>query len=370
MTITISKSLLLSKMQLVSKIIPSKSTTPALCNFLFETKEGRLFITGANDEGRIRTSVECLFDEELTLCVPTSIVEGLKTLPEQPINVHINPDNLSILVRYQGGKFEVAGYSTNTYPQKKEITTLETISITAEELYSGISKVINFASESDLRPILDSVLLEAKQGCIFFVATDGNGLGVMKKESPNFTYSISIVISRAIASIIKSIIPLSDDSLTFRVGKDWSEVLIPDCEISFRQQEGRYPNWRSVVPKENNLELLVNTEQLISAIKRTAVFTNKISGLISMKIEPEQLILSAQDLDFSTSAEEKMPATFNKDKFHIGFKGSRIQEMLACIDTERSRFTFSDPSKAILITPEIQSENEELTYLLMPITIQ
>lgn len=370
MTITVSKSLLLSKMQIISKIIPSKCSTPTLCNYLFEAKEGRLFIVGANDEGRIKTSLECIFDEDVKICVPTSIVDGLKTLPEQPIDIHIDPETKSIVVKYHGGKFEIVGYDATTYPQKKEIETLDTISITAEDFYNGIAKVINFAAEDGLRPIITSVLIEAKESGIFFVGTDGHGLGSVRRDYPNFKSAISVVISRAIASILKSTVPASDDELSIRVGSDWSEILFSDYEISFRNQEGRYPNWRNVVPKNNHLKMLVDTNLLSGAIKRTSVFSSRASGLIELKIKNNKLTVTAQDLDFSTAAEEILPAEFNEDKFKIGMKGCIMQEMLSFIKTERSRVTFSDPSKAILITPEQQSESEEITYLLMPMTIQ
>ena len=119
MTISISKTALLSRLQLLAKIIPAKSSTPILCHFLFKTREGRLFITGSNSEGRITTSLECIFDEEISICVPTSLLEGLRNLPEQPIDIIINKDTREIRIKYHGGKFEVVGYDPSTYPGKK-----------------------------------------------------------------------------------------------------------------------------------------------------------------------------------------------------------------------------------------------------------
>ena len=121
MTISISKTALLSRLQLLAKIIPAKSSTPILCHFLFETREGRLFITGSNSEGRITTSLECIFDEEISICVPTSLLEGLRNLPEQPIDIIINKDTREIRIKYHGGKFEVVGYDPSTYPGKRSI---------------------------------------------------------------------------------------------------------------------------------------------------------------------------------------------------------------------------------------------------------
>ena len=350
MTISISKTALLSRLQLLAKIIPAKSSTPILCHFLFETREGRLFITGSNSEGRITTSLECIFDEEISICVPTSLLEGLRNLPEQPIDIIINKDTREIRIKYHGGKFEVVGYDPSTYPGKR-------------------SKVINLAGNDDIRPVLSSVFIETEPETVCFVGADGHGMGFLRKGNDRQVGKISVIISRPIASVLKAILPASSDNMEMRVGADWSDVILNDYEISFRNVEGRYPNWKAVVPKANKLELLVDTGQLIGAIKRTSVFSNKASCLIVLRIIRDKLTVFAQDIDFSTSAEETLEVDFNGNEFSIGINGSLLLEILSCIDDGRTRLSFSEPSRAILITPENQSGNEELTYLLMPMTI-
>lgn len=369
MTISISKTSLLNKLQLLSKIISSKPSLPILGNYLFETKEGRLFLTASNSEGRIMTSLECISDEDMSVCVPTAILDGLKTLPEQPLNIYINPNNKEILIKYSGGKFEFMGYETVSYPSKKEFDSSDCINTTAEEFYNGIAKVVNLAAEDELRPVMSTVLIEASPKALTFVGTDGHGLGSFSCEKESCINKVSVIISRPMASILKGIVPASPDDLQIKVGADWSVVTVNDFEISFRNVEGRYPNWKAVIPHNNPLELVVDTKQLIGAIKRTSVFSNKSTCLILFKADHDRLVVSANDLDFSTSAEEMLSAEF-KDEFKIGVKGSLILEMLSCIDDERTKLTFSQPNSAILIMPEKQQEGQKLTYLLMPMTIQ
>lgn len=183
--------MLLAKLQQLSRIIPSKSTTPIVCNYLFEIKDGRLFITTANDEGRITASLECMAEEDLSICVPASILDGLKTLPEQPLDIYINPDNKSILIKYYGGKFEVVGYDSKPFPQKKKTEILDEIRTTAEEFNNGISKVINFAAADELRPIMNSVSIETAPGEIIFVSSNGHGLGLFKRKKQCCTETCS-----------------------------------------------------------------------------------------------------------------------------------------------------------------------------------
>lgn len=158
--------------------------------------------------------------------------------------------------------------------------------------------------------------------------------------------------------------------MKIEIGQDWSEIQFEDLDISFRNVEGRFPNWRVVIPKNNDIKLIVDTKQLIGAIKRTIVFSSKTSCLVVLSMAYGELAVSAQDIDFSTSAEEKLTVDFNGRRFTIGVKGTIIQEMLSYIGDERTILTFSEPNKAILIMPEKQIEGQELTYLLMPMTIQ
>lgn len=369
MTISILKTALLNKLQQLSKIIPSKPSLPILGNYLFETKEGRLFITASNSEGRITTSLDCISDEDISICVPTSIVEGLKTLPEQPIVILINTENKEIQIKYAGGKFVFMGYDSVTYPDKQKLESTSNISMPACEFYNGIVKVVNLAAEDELRPVICTVFIEASPESITFVGTDGHGLGYISLKG-SCSEKISVTISRSIASILKGLIPASDENITIEIGADWSGIKFDYLDISFRNVEGRYPNWKVVVPKNNDKKLIVDTKQLIGAIKRTIVFSSKTTCLIILSMESGELTVSAHDLDFSTSAEEKLSVDFDGKKFAIGVKGSLIQEMLTYIDDDRTVLTFSIPEKAILIMPEKQLEGRELTYLLMPMTIQ
>ena len=324
MTISVSKNMLLAKLQQLSRMIPSKSTTPIMGNYLFDVKDGRLFITATNDEGRITTSLECMAEEDLSICVPSSILDGLKTLPEQPIDICINPDNKSILIKYHGGKFEVVGYDSRPFPQKKKTEVLDEIRTTAEEFNNGISKVINFAALDELRPVMSSVSIETVPGEIIFVSSNGHGLGLFKRKNKHCTENCSVIISRSMASVLKGLIPLSEEELMINVGSDWSEISFADYEISFRNVEGRYPNWRAVIPKSNNLELKTDTKLLLGAIKRTSVFSSKVSCLIKLSARYDKLVVSAQDLDYSTSAEESIPVEFGMEEFIIGVKATLI----------------------------------------------
>lgn len=366
MTITVSKSELLQKLQAVARLIPQKPSIPIIGYFLFEAKDGQLFITGMNDEGRVTTQIECSIEGDVSICVSTAVVDGLKNIPEQPIMIDID-GNMNIHIHYQGGRFDLVGLSPATYPKRITMDPIGEIHMGAQDFYEGLAKVVNLAATSDLRPVISSVFVEANPDSIHFVATDGHGMGFLK--CTNTGERISVVISRSISSFLKNNLP-KIGQVDIRIGAERTEIQSGNILLSFRHLEGRYPNWRSVIPGGNTLVMTADTRQLVGAIKRTLVFSDKTSSLLIFNIRNKTLIVKAQDVYCSTSAEESVEIDFNGDNFNIGLNGSLTLEIMSNIDSDRVMFSFSDPSKAVLVKPESKADKgRELTYLIMPMTI-
>jgi len=365
MTITISKTALQTKLQSISKVIPSKTSIPQLGYFLFEAEKNELTITGANEAGRVETIADCISDGNIKILVPISILDCLKNIPEQPIDIIVSGE-MEMSIRYHGGKFNITLTSPDNYPKGKKVEEKSSLILTSKELCEGINKVIDFAANDDLRPTISSIYIDRNKKGISFVATNAHSMGIIL-DSEKQGDIIDVIISRQIAYLIKSILQPSDEDVAFYFGEEWTELLTKDFKIQFRNIEGKYPNYLSVVPTNNNIEVKVKTSELLSAIKRTYIISSKSYGLIEMNIAKDNIILKSKDIDFSSSAEESVSAESNQS-IKIGVKGDSMIDILENIDCEYTLMTFSEPSKAILISPETQ-DNKKLTYLLMPLTI-
>ena len=203
-TISISKSELQSRLQSVSKIISPKNTLPIMDNILLDIQEGKIKISAAYHIGWINTSIEgILIDSNISISIePKLLIETLKTLPEQPITIPID-EKLAVIVKYKGGKFELAGLSANEFPKEKDVTNATRISIPSKVLLNGIEKTIFCASNDDLRPIMTSVYLDIKVGQISFVASDGHKLALLELQDETMTEKISFALPLKIAIILK-----------------------------------------------------------------------------------------------------------------------------------------------------------------------
>jgi len=339
-------------------------------NILLDIQDGKVNISATDTQGRINTSIEgILSTNNVSICVePKLLIEALKTLPEQPISITID-DKFSITVKYKGGKFELVGISPKEFPKEKDITNATKISIPAKVLLNGIEKTIFCASTDELRPIMTSVYLDIAEGQINFVASDGHKLALLELHDESMTEEIRFALPLKIATILKGLIKPSDELMNIFINSNSVRFEYGSESIVATLLEGRYPNYRSVIPQSNDKVLSIGRSELNGAIKRVSVFANQASSLVKLELSNDIIKLSAQDIDFSTAADETVACEYSNKQIAIGFKGHLLTELISAIPTSNLQMSFSDPSRATLITPVDDKSEDKLVYLLMPMML-
>jgi DNA polymerase-3 subunit beta len=136
-----------------------------------------------------------------------------------------------------------------------------------------------------------------------------------------------------------------------------------------RQLEGRFPNYNAVIPSSNPYKIIIDRVTLQNALKRVSVFSNQASNLVKLAFENNEIHISAQDIDFSISAEERINCQFEGDPIKIGFKSSFLIEILGNINSSDIVMEMTDASRAGLILPFENDKNEEILLLLMPMLL-
>lgn len=369
-TITISKTELLNRLQSVSKIISPKSTLPILENILLNIQDGKVNISAADYQGRMNTSIEgILTDNNLSICIePKLIIEALKILPEQPITITID-DKLGITVKYKGGKFELVGKSPDEYPKDKSTDDATKLSIPAKVLLNGIEKTFFCCANDELRPVMNGVYFDIVKGQINFVASDGHKLALLEHADESINDTINFILPQKIAAILKNSITPSDELVDIYIKDRFVRIEYKSESIEATLIEGRYPNYNSVIPQNNDKSLSIGVSDLKGAIKRVSVFSNQASSLVKLELSNNEIKLSAQDIDFSVAADETVSCEYNNDSMAIGFKGHFLTELISAIPTSLLQMSFSDASRASLVTPVDEESGDRLVYLLMPMML-
>lgn len=372
MKFVVSSTALLSHLQAISKVINSKNTLPILDCFLLELNGTTLSLTAADTETRLVTSIEVNEAEGNGKFAVNAknLLDPLKELPEQPLTFEINNDNLETFIYFHNGKYNFIGQSGDDYPQPKELKE-NAISLTIEPqtLFSGINRTLFASADDELRPVMNGVYFDITTEDLTFVASDGHKLVRCKTMAAKGAERASFILPKKPANLLKAILPKEAETVEIKFDENNAYIKMSSYTMTCRFIEGRYPNYNSVIPQNNTNKVILDRLAFLNALKRVSVFSNQASNLIRLQLSDSNIVVSAQDIDFSTAAEETIPCEYTGTTMSIGFKSSFLIEILNNIPSSDISLELSDPSRAGLIIPAENEENEDLLMLLMPMML-
>lgn len=371
MKFTVSSSLLLSRLQMVGKVVSSKNTMAILENFLLQVTGNSLTITASDLETTLRTTIEIdNNDGDITIALPAKLLmDTLKEFPEQPLEFDINPENMAVMFRTETGNYNFVGKNGNEFPQSPELAEgYHTHMMNAEVLTAGVTKTAFAAATEDLRPTMTGIFFKFATDGITFVATDAHKLVRIINTTVTSDEETSFILPRKAASLVKNL--LVGEKEDVMISFDTKNIVfeMPNYHMICRQIEGKFPNYNGVIPQNNPYEIIIDRLAFINALKRTSVFASGIA-LVKLGISSGKLQLSAQDIDFSQSAQETLPCQYEGDPINIGFKAPLLIDILNGISGNEVRVLLADPSRAGIVLPLENEENEDMLTLLMPMLI-
>lgn len=372
MKFTVSSSLLLSRLQMVGKVISSKNTMAILDNFLLQVNGNKLTITASDLETTLTTSLEIDNQEgDITIALPAKLLmDSLKEFPEQPLCFDINPENLAVVFRTETGNYNFIGQNGNEYPKAPALKEENfKCTIDAGVLGAGVSKTAFAAATEDLRPTMTGIFFHFSNNGVTFVATDAHKLVRLNNNTVQTESEASFILPRKAANMVKNLVASEKGEVC--VSFDDKNIIfeMPTYHMICRQIEGRFPNYNGVIPQNNPYEIILDRHQFISSIKRIIAFANQGTYLVKLSISTGKMTLSAQDIDFSISAQETIPCQFEGEPINIGFKAPLLVDILNGISSNEVRLQLADPSRAGIILPLENEENEDMLTLLMPMLI-
>lgn len=372
MKFVVSCNLLLSHLQTVGRVIASKNPIPILDCFLFELKENQLTITAADSETRMNTTIE-VNDVlgEGTYAIPSkSLLDALKELPEQPITFQINDTSSEVIITYENGRYNFVAQQGEEYPLAKPLSEdAAKLTLSAVELMSGISRTLFASGDDELRPVMNGVFFDIAEEELTFVASDGHKLVRFKNFAVKGNERSAFILPKKPANLLKTILPKVDGDVNIAFDSNNAYITMEQFTIVCRLVEGRYPNYNGVIPKENPFRVTVDRIQFMNALKRVSVFSGTGNSLIKLTISENSIFITAQDIDFSTSAEETIACVYDGEPMSIGFKSTYLIEILSNLPTDEVVMELADPSRAGLILPIENADDEDILMLLMPMMI-
>jgi DNA polymerase-3 subunit beta len=372
MRFIVSSTALFSALQTVSKAIASKNTLPILDSFLFDLEGEKLTITASDVETRLVTSLDVLNVKGSGQFAIDSkrFLDPLKELPEQPLTIDVNDENMYVNVEYLNGKFVIPGHNGDTYPQPKPLNENATsIMLESQILLNGINRSFFAIAEDELRPVMNGVYFDFQDENLTIVASDGHKLMRLRIFSIQSEGRSSFILPRKPANMLKSLLLKNSDSVTLSFDDKNAYVKTANFEMICRLIEGRYPNYNAVIPTDNPNLATIDRASFLAALKRVSPFASQSSGLLKVVVSENEIVIYAQDIDFSTSGEERVACQYAAEPLSIGFKASCLIDILTNISSENVILQLADASRAGVLVPAENKENEDLLMLLVPLML-
>lgn len=372
MKFNVSSIKLFQQLQAVSRVIASKNSLPILDCVLFHLEGNQLYLTASDSETTIRTSVEVENAEGAGKVAfgAKLLLETLKEFPEQPLTFSIDDQNFGLNITSANGTYSFIGQNGNEYPSMPEMAEDSSrVSIAADTLLGAINKTIFCTADDELRPVMNGIYFDLTGEHLTLVATDAHRLVRYTNTSVQSTEPASFILPKKPALLLKNILAKESDEVAITFCQKNALFAFGQTTIICRLIEGRYPNYNGVIPQNNPNKVVVDRQTLFNACKRVAVFANTGTALLKLALSNNQLNISAQDIDFSTSAEETISCSYEGAEMAIGFKAPFLVEILGNLSSDEVLLELSDPARAGLILPMINEENEDLLMLLMPLLL-
>ena len=372
MKFIVSSTALFSHLQAISRVINSKNSLPILDCFLIELQDGTLSMTASDNETTLSTSIEVSdYEEDGRFAVSSkTLLEALKEIPEQPLSFQINSSDLEITVQYQNGKYSLMGQSADEYPQASELNEgAVQVVMGADILTTGINRSLFATADDELRPVMNGIYFDITTEDITLVASDGHKLVRNKTYAAHGEEKAAFILPKKPANLLKNLLPKEQGDVQIGFDDRNATFTLENYRMVCRLIEGRYPNYNSVIPQNNPHKAIIDRASFISALRRVSVFSSQASSLIKLSLSENMMKISAQDIDFSTSAEESLICQYDGNAMSIGFKSSFLIDILNNIASQNVIIELADPSRAGVVVPEEQEENEDLLMLLMPMML-
>ncbi len=373
MKFVVSSTELLSRLQAVSKVISSKNTLPILDNFLFQLSPEKLVITASDLETTMITELSLEnIEGEGSIAVPAKLLtDTLKEFPEQPLTFEMENEEGMVQIFSETGKFTIPGMNGEDFPQVPSLQDSATnINLESECLLKGINKTLFATADDELRPVMNGIFVQLASDSITFVASDAHKLVRYRRVDVKPGTEASFILPKKPASLIKNTIDKVSDNVGLRFDERNAFIEVPDFKIICRLIEGEYPKYENVIPSDSPNKMIIDRVSFYNTLKRVSVFSNQASNLVKLKLSNNQILISAQDIDFSISAYEKQHCQYEGDEMEIGFKSTFLIEILANLPGADVVLEMADPSRAGIMVPfEKENQDEDMLMLLMPMMV-
>lgn len=347
--------------------VPARTPMPILENFLFEIEDGRMTITATDMEITLRSLINVDTDENLKVVVPAKLLfEIVRSLGDTSILFELD-ENFKMKLSTENGVYNIGCASAVDFPALPNINENKKFSLTSRTLKKALDQAAFAISKEAIRPAMMGMLFEFTSDGLRFVATDGHRLVKYTLLSEKTEVPEQYVVPEKAILVLAKL--LFEGNVQLALNDSTISFILDDVELTSRLINQRYPDYNSVIPLENEFTLKVKKTELQGSIKRMLLFVTSNYQQVRLSLSENAIEVTAENIDLGSSAKETIHCEYAGTEMAIGFNPYFLNDVLTHIDDGEVLLKLNSPTKACIIEPSVQKEEEELMMLLMPVRL-
>jgi DNA polymerase-3 subunit beta len=370
MKFIVNSSYLLKQLSNINGVITTNPVVPILENFLFEIDKTNLTVTASDLQTSMITEISIESKEKGNIAVPARILlDTLKNLPDQPVTFSIDTSTYTIEISSDNGRYKLSGENATDFPKVPTVTNDFSAHLSTEVLARAINNTIFATSNDELRPAMTGVYVNLGDKNTTFVATDGHRLVRYRRADVKSDNGNAIIIPRKALNLLKATLPAENTDVSIDFNMSNAFFKFGNIRMICRLIDERFPDYENVIPSASTIKMTINRIDFLSSLRRISIYANKTTHQVRLKITGSELQVSAEDLDFSNEANERLSCEHDGEDIEIGFNAKFLVEMLSNIDSDQVKLLTSAPNKAGVIHPAEKDKNEDILMLVMPVML-
>jgi len=364
MKVSIARSELLETLSIVSKGLSSRTTLPILSGVLLTTRDNELGLNSTDLEISIKTGSKARVDEPGSCVVPGKLITDIvRSLPEAAVSIESIQGGATISCGQSS--FVVKTLAAEDFPKFPDITPADMVTLPADVFAGVVHQVSRAVSRDETRPILTGVLVVVEEGILRMVATDSYRLCVREVPVEGTTGALEAVVpGRALEDVAR----LAASSETVRIGVSENQVVFSFGDTTFisRRIEGSFPNYRQLIPKEQQTRFLIGRQEFMEAVKRVSLMAQHSAPLrLKVGVDDHMLTLSAQTQDVGEAVESLEIEPTGED-VEMAFNHAYLMDGISVSEGDKIALEIVSPLKPGVLKSE---SGEDFIYLLMPVRL-
>lgn len=372
MKFSVSSSVLSAHLQTISRVINPKSPLPILDKFLFTLEGKRLTLTAADMETMMQTFVDLDVAEGSGSVALGSklLLDILKEFGDMPLEFNVEDGTLATSIKSETGVYNLVAEDGGEYPKMRSLADgANVLTIGTDILNTGLNRTIFATADDENRPAMNGIFFDITMNDVTFVGSDAQKLSCVRTISARGDKDCSFILPKKPTNLLRAILSKVSGNLEIKFDEKNAVFSFGNYVMVCRLQEGKFPNYNSVIPQNNPYKVTVDRVSLLNTLRRISIFSNQALNLVKVELMPNKMTISAQDIDFSISATEDLVCGYDGEPMKIGFKSSLLVEILSNLSCGEVVLELADPSRAGLVVPLEQDENEETRMLVMPMML-